>query len=295
MAFFVVAGQTTRTNAALVAAHRRLGIDAATRRPNEIARHARPGDSVLVRLDVCPSLDGVEPGLWKLDALENGVEVLNRPGPLLAAHDKLATAIALAQHGVPHPRTAQVGEDETWLGIEPPVVVKPRFGSWGKDVFLCGGEEELEACLRRVRRRRWFRRHGALVQELVPPRGRDVRLVVARDELVGAIERVAAPGEWRTNISLGGRRRPVDPPPEAAAIALRAAAAVGCDLVGVDLLPLPDGGWTVIELNAAVELTAEYALDGQDVHERMALLLANGHRPARRRVTPWPVAACLPA
>jgi glutathione synthase/RimK-type ligase-like ATP-grasp enzyme len=89
----------------------------------------------------------------------------------------------------------------------------------------------------------------------------DLRIVVAGGSIVGAIERVAAAGEWRTNIALGGRRRPVDPPPFACMLALEAAAAAGADLVGVDLLPDGEGGWVVLELNGAVEFTHEYALD----------------------------------
>ena len=47
-------------------------------------------------------------------------------------------------------------------------------------------------------------------------------------------------------------------------MAVRAAAAVGGDLVGVDLLP-DEGGWRVIEINGAVDFTDDYALDGRDV------------------------------
>ena len=80
--------------------------------------------------------------------------------------------------------------------------------------------------------------HGALVQELVPPLGFDLRIVVALDHVIGAISRVAAPGEWRTNVALGAERAPVaTPPPDACALALAAARATGAALVGVDLLP----------------------------------------------------------
>ena len=83
----------------------------------------------------------------------------------------------------------------------------------------------------------WFEQQGVLVQELVPPQGYDLRILVAAERIVGAIFRIAAEGEWRTNIALGGVRRPVpDPPPHACEIALAAARAAGAALVGVDLV-----------------------------------------------------------
>jgi glutathione synthase/RimK-type ligase-like ATP-grasp enzyme len=100
-----------------------------------------------------------------------------------------------------------------------------------------------------------------LVQELIPPLGHDLRLVVAGGQVVGAVRRHAADGEWRTNVALGAEREATAPPQAARELAVAAAAAVEGDLVGVDLMPTADDGWVVIELNGAVEFNEEYSLD----------------------------------
>jgi RimK family alpha-L-glutamate ligase len=283
MTLHLLSGALTPTNASLLAAFRAEGVEASLTPPTEVDARVVPGDIALARLDVLPTLEGVEPGVWELQALARcGVTVLNQASALLAAHDKLATALRLSTAGVPHPKTAHLDTDSPTPRIEPPVVVKPRFGSWGRDVFLCHDWLELSACLASLRGRDWFERQGVLVQELVEPFGYDLRLVVAGGEVVGAIERVAADGEWRTNIALGGWRRPTDPPPAACTLAVEAAAAIGGDLVGVDLLPTADG-WVVIEVNGAVDFTAEYSLNGTNVFEATARALAP--------VEPLPLAA----
>ena len=91
--------------------------------------------------------------------------------------------------------------------------------------------------------------------------------------MVGAVERVAAPGEWRTNVSLGGSRRAVEPADEAIRLALAAAAAIDADLVGVDLIPI-EGGHLVLELNGAAEFDHAYDLPGSDVYLDAARALA---------------------
>lgn len=261
MLLAIVAQRRSATNVALAAAAPR-GVDARILSPEQASSLLQPGAVALGRLDVVDGLDGVEDGLWALGSLAaRGVVVLNRAGALLAAHDKLLTAKVLRRAGLPHPRTRIFhpgGHAPDWEG---PVVVKPRFGSWGRDVELCGDELSFRRHLRTLEHRLWFQQHGALLQELVPPAGFDLRIVVAAGVPVGAISRVAAPGEWRTNIALGGTRVAVEPVGTALELAVRAAEAADADLVGVDLLPDGEGGHTVLELNGAVDFTREYRLD----------------------------------
>ena len=275
-------------NVLLAERWRELGLRVEVVSGDTVTDDAAAGAVVLGRLDVLPGLDGVVPGLYRLLRLERrGHRVLNRSFGLVAAHDKLVTARALARARISAPATAHVrrGEQPS-LAPAPPVVLKPRFGSWGRDVFRCDSRLELARCLEGVADRPWFVRHGAIVQELVPSARRDLRLIVAGGTVVGAVERHSAPGEWRTNVSLGGTATPVVPPPEAAELACVVASVLGLDLVGVDLLPGADG-WRVIEANAAVDFDARYSLPGpRDLYEAAVeslSLLAPAATGSRRR------------
>jgi ribosomal protein S6--L-glutamate ligase len=277
MKFAVVAQRSTPTNLALSSCAV-PGAESLLLTPAQALARLGPGDVALGRLDVLHSLDGVEPGTWAIETLEeNGCRLLNRRRSIFAAHDKRRTANLLAAAGLPHPatRVARSGTPAADLDLEPPFVVKPPFGSWGEDVLLCPDRRALTKCLRELRDRPWFRATGAVVQELVPPIGHDLRLVVAARRVVGAVERVAPAGEWRTNVALGGIRRPVVPPPRACDLAVAAATALGIDLVGVDLLPVGAGEYVVIELNAAVEFTPEYAEEDVYAAAVAALLQAS--------------------
>jgi RimK family alpha-L-glutamate ligase len=269
--FAVVAHRVTPTNT-------RLG---SVLSPAQALARLTPGDVALGRLDVLASLDGVEPGLWALERLSaTGVTVLNGRRTLVAAHDKLATAHALFTAGVPHPRTMHIAP---WLPLpelEPPLVLKPRFGSWGQDVIRCDDEAAIERTLAYLETRPWYHATGGLAQKLVAPRGYDLRLVIAGGKVVGAVRRVAAAGEWRTNVALGARREPVQPPADARAIAVGAAGAIDGALVGVDLLPADVGTWVVLEVNGAVDFTSAYSLDEDVFAAASAALVATRVEPS---------------
>jgi glutathione synthase/RimK-type ligase-like ATP-grasp enzyme len=181
--FAVVAHRRSATNVALVDAARARGLDAELLDPQRALGTLEPGDVALGRLDIREGLDGIERGTGELERLAaGGVDVRNPPGTLVVAHDKLLTARTLRLAGLPHPHTTLISPALPAAVPELPLVLKPRFGSWGRDVVLCSTADELDEALVRLQSKPWFREHGALAQELVEPRGWDLRVIVARAE-----------------------------------------------------------------------------------------------------------------
>jgi RimK family alpha-L-glutamate ligase len=278
MQFAVVAHQPTETNVAL-AAHGWPGARTYLIPPRRALLELGAGDVALNRLDVSDELDSVEEGIWSVTQLEaQGVRVFNRPPALLSCHDKLLTARLLRAAGVPHPRTRRLESVQSAEGLRYPVVAKPRFGSWGRDVALCSDRRALDRYVSTMERRNWWT-IGGVVQELVRPLGIDLRVVVAGGRVVGAASRTAAPGEWRTNVAVGGTAGRALPPADACELALAATAALGIDFAGVDLLPLGDG-WIVLEVNGAVDIRPVYSLE-VDVY---AAVLRSLHKTAEEHL-----------
>jgi RimK family alpha-L-glutamate ligase len=277
---WILGNARNETNVDLVDRWSAAGVAASLLAPVDVGALVRRGDVVVGRIDVRRTIDGVEPGLLALVAAERrGARVVNSAAAILRAHDKLLTARALVRAGVPHPRTVHVRPGAP-IPLPLPFVVKPRFGSWGVDVFRCDEPCDVARVFALIAGRPWFRRQGAIVQELVPPGGYDGRVLVAGGAVAGGERRVAATREWRNNISLGGAHVPAEPTREEKLLARAAAAALGGDFLGVDLLPTRSGS-TVLEANAAVEFGHGYSLDGVDVFGAAAAALGLQPRVAR--------------
>jgi len=258
MAFAVVAHSATETNLALASAWR-SSESYGVLDPLEALSLLRPGDIALARLDVRRTLDGVERGLSDLVELERrGVRILNRPEALLAGHDKLLSARLLDSGLVPTPWTRLIGDDWSELSSLLPLVIKPRFGSWGADVFRVDEIRELNQLAKELAGRPWLTRGGAIAQELIPPIGFDLRVLVAHGAVAGAVRRRAVDGEWRTNVSCGARRIAETVEPRAARMALQAVGVTCLELAVADVMPLPGGGFCVLEVNAAPDFGLEY-------------------------------------
>ncbi len=123
-------------------------------------------------------------------------------------------------------------------------MLKPLFGSQGRGLRLINGADDLPP-EEEVGGIYHLQRFAAA------PRGgffRDYRLLVCAGQVIAAMTRRAE--HWITNIGRGGTPEPLSPDPEMAALALRAADAVGAIYAGVDLLRDPGGMPQVIEVNS---------------------------------------------
>jgi RimK family alpha-L-glutamate ligase len=204
-------------------------------------------DAVLARIIPSGSLEQI---IFRVDALhcleERGTRVMNSPRTIERTVDKLWTSALLERCGLPTPRTVVCESAEEAMAAYRAlgdVIVKPLFGSMGLGMVRVTDEEMAYRVFRTIEQIRGV----YYLQQTIDHEGRDVRAFVIGGRVFAAIERRA--DGWRTNLSRGGSARPVELSPEWTSLAVRAAAAVGAEYAGVDLLPARDGTVSVLEVN----------------------------------------------
>lgn len=184
----------------------------------------------------------------------HGVTTLNRAEVIGACGDKARTSLLLAAAGVATPRTVVALTPEAALEAAEklgfPVVAKPLTGSWGRLVTVLRDRQEALAVLEHRAALPAPQQHVVYLQEFIDKPGRDIRVLVAGDEVIGATYRYGE--EWRTGVARNGISRPCPLSPELTGLALAAAGAVGGGFVGVDLVEAPDG-LKVLEVNHTPE------------------------------------------
>jgi glutathione synthase len=88
------------------------------------------------------------------------------------------------------------------------IIVKPLYGNGGAGVFrIAGGDENLAALLEIFEDA--FREPFVVQLYLPEVRKGDKRIILVDGEVAGAINRVPAPGEARSNMHVGGRPEPM--------------------------------------------------------------------------------------
>ncbi|MBP2250407.1 [lysine-biosynthesis-protein LysW]--L-2-aminoadipate ligase [Halarchaeum solikamskense] len=183
--------------------------------------------------------------------------VVNGSEPTSTCADKVRGSIALADAGVPTPRTEVAFDVESALDVIEafgyPCVLKPVTGSWGRLMAKIDTRDAAEAILEHKQTLGSYEHSVFYVQEFVPKPDRDIRVVAADGEPIAAMTRSSE--HWITNAARGGEATAFAIDDEIAALVERASDAVGGGLLGVDLMETGDG-YTVHEVNATCEFKA---------------------------------------
>jgi [lysine-biosynthesis-protein LysW]---L-2-aminoadipate ligase len=195
-----------------------------------------------------------------------GIPTVNSYEATLTCDNKFLTSITLEKTGIPTLHTMIAYTPQSALqAIEQlgyPAVLKPPVGSWGRLLAKINDREAAEAVLEHKEILGSYHHSIFYIQEYVPKRGGDIRAFVVGDRVIGASYR-ASP-HWITNVARGATTAPCPVTPEMEDIALRAAAAVGGEILGVDLVET-DGGLKVIEINTGAEFKGLVEATGVDV------------------------------
>jgi RimK family alpha-L-glutamate ligase len=207
-------------------------------------------DAVIVRTMPLGSLESV---IFRMDCLQAlaaaGMAVVNSPRSLEVAIDKWLTLHRLHLAGVATPPTiACQSRDAALAAFElmgGDVLVKPIFGGEGRGIVRVQDKDTAWRVFGTIQQ------IGQVlyVQQFLDHLGYDIRVLVIGDKRF-SIKRFGPKGDWRTNITLGGRAEPHEITATELEMANRCVDAVGGSVLGIDLLPLRDGRLVAIEVNA---------------------------------------------
>jgi RimK family alpha-L-glutamate ligase len=203
--------------------------------------------------------------------LDRMVPMLNTPTTTMTAIHKFASGTALAEAGVPVPDAFMALSADTLnanrdrFGDE--VVYKTAIGTHGGGTWKLDTDDQVNPMVGS---------RQAFLQELIEhdeKRHHDLRIYVVGEKVVGAMNRYAAEGEWRTNVALGGEVEDATEslPEEVITMAKRAADVIGLDYAGVDIVQGEDG-YYVLEVNPTAGFRGLYKATGRSPAPHIAAL-----------------------
>ncbi|HLN07545.1 MAG TPA: RimK family alpha-L-glutamate ligase [Xanthobacteraceae bacterium] len=227
-------------------------------------------DAVIVRAMSGGTFEAVTRRLGILHALRDlGVTVWNDARAIERCVDKSMTSFLLARAGIATPPTWTVESPEAARAIVAreagPLVLKPLFGSQGRGLRLIREAHDLPAPdgtagVYYLQRFVGVEREGF----------RDFRLLVSQGRVIAAMARHAA--SWITNVKQGGRPVAAVADGGMKDLGIGAAAAVGANFAGVDLVHGADGRPAVLEVNSMPAWSGLQKVTSADI---AALLVAD--------------------
>jgi ribosomal protein S6--L-glutamate ligase len=213
-----------------------------------------------------------------------GVYSVNESVAISRSRDKLRSMQLLARRNIGMPVTGFAHSPDDIPDLidmvgGAPLVVKLLEGTQGVGVVLAetrkAAESVIEAFL------------GIdvdiMVQEFIAEsRGTDVRCFIVGDKVVAAMQRTGKPGEFRSNLHLGGTAELAKITPTERRTAVRAAKAMGLNVAGVDLIR-SNHGPLVLEVNSSPGLEGIEQASGKDVADAIIAFVEENARPGRTR------------
>jgi RimK family alpha-L-glutamate ligase len=243
-------------------------------------------DLVLVRAVGLGSFEAITLRLGLLHALiAQGVPVVNSARSIELCVDKAATSFQLFKNGIPTPQAFALQSPRATRALvrrecaHGPLVLKPLFGAQGRGLKLIRHESDLPE-IETMAGVYYLQRFIGRSQNGDEQNGySDIRVLVSQGRVVAAMTRRAT--HWITNIKLGAQAEPLALEPDGIDLALRAAAAVGADFAGVDLLRTAAGELMVIEVNSMPGWQGLQSVTDFSIAEVLAgdLLAAHGFAP----------------
>lgn len=204
------------------------------------------------------------------------VFTVNSSQAISRSRDKLRSIQLLSRAGVGLPTTSFAHSTQDIDGIlevvgGPPVVVKLLEGTQGLGVVLAETRKAAESVIGA------FRQLDAniLVQEYIKEaNGADIRAFVVGGEVVAAMKRQGAEGEFRSNLHRGGTSEVVELTPNQNAAAIRAAKTMELNVAGVDLIQSKEGPM-VLEVNSSPGLEGIEGVSDVDIADRIIEFIEN--------------------
>lgn len=199
-----------------------------------------------------------------------GIPCVNTYDVSQTCGDKILTAVALRDHGVPQPELRIAFTEESALeAIEAmgyPVVLKPAVGSWGRLLSKINDRDAAETILEHKTVLGSYHHSIFFIQKYVQKKGRDIRAFVVGDECIAAIYRTSE--HWITNTARGAVASNCPVTPELAELCVNAARAVGGGVLAVDVLEGEDG-LLVNEVNYTMEFRNSIDTTGVNIPDRV--------------------------
>jgi gamma-F420-2:alpha-L-glutamate ligase len=182
-----------------------------------------------------------------------GVELINGSASIDTVKDKLYTQQILGESNLPVPKTLLVRHpinvDFVEKNIGFPIIVKTLSGSFGAGVFLAENKRQFQDLIKLAEIT--SKSYNIIVQEFIKDSwGRDIRVFVLNNKVVGCMMRQATDGDFRANITRGGEGIPYQITEEIEWLGGESARLLHLDIAGVDLL-FDNGSYRVCEVNSS--------------------------------------------